>query len=259
MPDTSGMTAENFELNTALFEATFKLEQPTGGGRSVVGTGFVLVRPSLDNPNQGFFVLVTAKHVFDDMPADAATLHYRQRAPDGSWLRIPTPIQIRTNGAPNWTSHPVADVAVMYIAVPQGVITFALPTTILALDDVFNQFEIHPGDELNCLGYPIGRESNAAGFPVLRSGKIASYPLMPSSSHPTFLYDFEVFGGNSGGPVFMVESNRNFDGGTHIGKIQFVAGLVSAQHMHVNERLALSVVVSSPLILETINILPLPI
>jgi hypothetical protein len=56
----------------------------------------------------------------------------------------------------------------------------------------------------------------------------------------------------------MVECNRNFKGGTHIGKIQFVAGLVSQQHVCVNERLALSVVVAAPFILETINMLPPP-
>ena len=30
------------------------------------------------------------------------------------------------------------------------------------------------GDELLCLGYPLGAEANDAGFPILRSGKIAS-------------------------------------------------------------------------------------
>jgi hypothetical protein len=104
----------------------------------------------------------------------------------------------------------------------------------------------------------MGNESNAAGFPILRSGKIASYPIYPTKNQPTFLYDFEIFGGNSGGPVYMVECNRSFKGSTHIGKVQFVAGLVSQQHLCATERLALSVVVSAPLILETINMLPSP-
>lgn len=258
MPDTSTMNAENFELNTALFESTFKIEQPIGAGKSVVGTTFVLARPYLGDPTKGRFVLVTAKHVLEDMKGDDAVWHLRSKDGSGQWQRSPVVLKIRTNGTPHWIAHPTADVAAMYVPMIPGAITFVLPTPLIALDDTFEQFEIHPGDELNCLGYPMGMEGNAAGFPVLRSGKIASYPLYPTKEHPTFLYDFEIFGGNSGGPVFMVESNRNFKGSTHIGKIQFVAGLVSQQHLCLNERLALSVVVSAPLILETVNLLPSP-
>lgn len=252
------MTASNFELNTALFESTFRIEQSIGGNKSVTGTTFVLARPYTNAPTTGRFVMVTAKHVLEDMKGDDAVWHLRSKDAAGHWQRSPATLKIRTNGVPCWTAHPTADVAAMYVPLIQGAITFVLPTPVVAADDTFEQFEIHPGDELNCLGYPMGMESNAIGFPVLRSGKIASYPLYPTKEHPTFLYDFEVFGGNSGGPVFMVESNRNFKGSTHIGKIQFVAGLVSQQHICSNERLALSVVVSSPLILETVNMLPSP-
>ncbi len=252
------MNADNFELNAALFESTFKIEQPIGPNQSLVGTTFVLARPYSNDPNRGRFVLVTAKHVLEDMKGDDAVWHLRLKDASGQWQRCPVVLKIRCNGTANWVAHPTADVAAMYVPLLPGVINFLLPTPLIATDSTFEQFEIHPGDELNCLGYPMGRESNAAGFPILRSGKIASYPLYPTKQHPTFLYDFEVFGGNSGGPVFMVECNRNFNGGTHIGKIQFVAGLVSQQHVCVNERLALSVVVAAPFILETINMLPSP-
>lgn len=258
MPDTSTMNAENFELNTALFESTFKIEQVIAPNQSIVGTTFVLARPYPSEPNKGRFVLVTAKHVLEGMKGDDAVWHLRVKDGSGQWQRSPVVLKIRTNSTPNWVAHPTGDVAVMYVQLLPGVINFVLPTPVIALDSTFEQFEIHPGDELNCLGYPMGMESNVAGFPVLRSGKIASYPVYPAKRHPTFLYDFEVFGGNSGGPVYMVESNRNFSGSTHIGKIQFVAGLVSQQHLCVNERLALSVVVSASLILEAINTLPSP-
>lgn len=144
----------------------------------------------------------------------------------------------------------------MYVRIPANVINILIPAALFASDDELNRFEIHPGDELNCLGYPMGWESNPVGFPILRSGKIASYPICPTSDHPTFLFDFEVFGGNSGGPVFMVESSRVYNGATHIGTIQFVAGLGSQQALHSNERLALSVVIHAKYILEAINLLP---
>jgi hypothetical protein len=252
------MSEINFELNTVLFESTFKIEQAVGQNASVIGTTFVVGRPYPDDPTRARFVLVTAKHVLEDMKGDTATWHLRLKDGNGKWQRVPFPLKIRNNGAPCWLNHPAADVSVMYVPLLPGVVNFLLPTPMFAGDATFMQFEIHPGDELNCLGYPMGWEGNGAGFPILRSGKIASYPLYPSKDHPTFLYDFEVFGGNSGGPVFMVESNRNFAGSTHIGKVQFIAGLVSQQALHINERLALSVVVHASYILETIAMLPSP-
>jgi len=250
------MSDVNFELNTILFESTFKIEQSIGPTSAIIGTTFVVGRPYPNDPTKARYVLVTAKHVLDAMPGNDAIWHLRQKDADGIWHRLPFPVRIRTNGVPSWVSHPAADVAAMYAQLPQNTINFLLTISMFADDAVFNKFEVHPGDELNCLGYPMGWESDSTGFPILRSGKIASYPLYPSKDYPTFLYDFEVFDGNSGGPVFMVESNRNFAGSTHVGKIQFIAGLVSQQALHVNERLALSVVVHPDYILQTINMLP---
>ena len=80
-----------------------------------------------------------------------------------------------------WTRHPQADVAAMYIRLPVDVLPSILPTTLLAEDEGLKAYGLHPGDELNCLGYPLGAESNPSGFPILRSGKIASYPLLPTT------------------------------------------------------------------------------
>jgi hypothetical protein len=49
-----------------------------------------------------------------------------------------------------------------------------LPIDLLANDDLIEKFEIHPGDELLCLGFPLFVSSDS-GFPILRSGKIASF------------------------------------------------------------------------------------
>ena len=43
---------------------------------------------------------------------------------------------------------------------------------------------------------------------IRASGRIASYPITPTSKTRTFLLDFEVFEGNSGGPVFLYERIR---------------------------------------------------
>ena len=62
------------------------------------------------------------------------------------------------------------------------------------------------------LGFPRGLAANAAGFPILRSGRVASYPIAPAKIFPTFLLDFSVFPGNSGGPVFMTQVDRHRPG-----------------------------------------------
>jgi S1-C subfamily serine protease len=101
-----------------------------------------------------------------------------------------------------------------------------LPSALLADDKILAEYGVHPGDEAMCLGFPLGAVSSEAGFPVLRSGKIASYPLIPTDETKTFLYDFPVFQGNSGGPVYMTSPNRVYGGATHVGVTQMLLGIV---------------------------------
>lgn len=255
--------AQDFELNTLLMNCTFKIE---GDGR--LGTVFILGKPMNKNPNRAYYVLITAAHVLDTIKSDIATLNMRNKSGD-TYKRIPIPIPIRTKGKPLWTKHPDVDVAAMYIQLPDDILFDLLPTNLIATDTVLQEFQIHPGDELFCLGFPYGAEANDVGFPILRSGKIASFPLLPIKKVKKFLFDFDVFGGNSGGPVYFVESNRNYAGGTQIGKIQFIAGIVSEQKfvkekiISLNEtketkyQLGLAIVIHAQFIKETIDMLPL--
>jgi hypothetical protein len=172
-----------------------------------------------------------------------------------------------------WTRHPTADVAAMYIRLPNDVFQSILPTTLLADDQGLKEYGLHPGDELDCLGYPLGAESNLAGFPILRSGKVASYPLLPTRETESFLMDFQVFGGNSGGPVYIAQAGgtRIIGGATQLGfSFQVIVGLVS-EEMIVTEQqrglyerserqypLKLAKVVHATLIHDTIELLPPP-
>jgi hypothetical protein len=217
-------------------------------------------------------VLITAAHVLDEMQGDTAVLHYRRKVDANTWTRVLHPVPIRTNGQPLWKKHPDADVAVMYIALPQHDSMPMVSTDVLADDKMLADFEIHPGDELECLGYPFGQEGNNAGFPVLRSGKIASYPLLPTSETKTLLYDVRIFKGNSGGPVYFVQSNRWYkNGGVKVGEtIHIIIGLVSQEGLIQQQisgpyseevrqfQLGLAVVVHASLIKQAINLLPPP-
>lgn len=253
------------ELNTVLMRSTFKL-----AGEGSIGTAFVIGRPSKKEATKAYYVMVTAAHVLEKMKGSHATLFLRRQLADGTYQKIPYSVEIRRDNQPLWSRHSddSVDVAVMYVGMPTGIDISLLPTTMLADDELLKRVEIHPGDELMCLGYPLGAEANAAGFPILRSGKIASYPLVPTKHMKTFLYAFQVFRGNSGGPVYFVESGRTYAGGMHVETIQFIAGVVSQTHMftekiqslyEVREEkypLALANVVHATFIKETIESLP---
>jgi len=256
--------AEDNDLSTMLMKATFRIS----GGNSQ-GTCFIIGRPLPDDASRAKYVLVTAHHVLAGIQAETATVTLRKKVKD-EYIKVPHVIRIRNKKQPLWLKHPDADVAVMYVGLPKEAEVVLLPMIFLATDDRLKELEIRPADRLLALGFPLGQESNSAGFPILRSGVIAGYPILPTKRTKTMLFDFEVFKGNSGGPVFMIERNRAYGGSVHFGVTQFIAGLVSQQrHMTVTTRtpfeskvqqhpLKLGVIVHASLIKETFEMLPEP-
>jgi S1-C subfamily serine protease len=208
------------DLNTTMMQATCKIIGPGS-----LGTGFVMAKPNT-NTARAFYLLITADHVLQAIQGEAAVLVMRQPAPSNAWKRVEFPVRIRIGATSLWKKHPDVDVAAMFIGLPPNTVERPVPTTLLADDETLEKYEFHPGTELLCLGYPFGAEANAYGFPILRSGRIASYPLTPTKDNRTFLFDFTVFRGNSGGPVYAVRENAIYGGGTHAGVIQCVVGIV---------------------------------
>lgn len=186
-----------------MIHATVRLEQALGDGSSTVGTGFLIVDRGPDGLPRT--ILVTAEHVFARMPRDKVKVGFRHLGEDGTWRYAPASVRIRgANGAPLWTTHPVQDVAA--ISLPSGATRAAVSRDRLATAEMLETLGIEPGDEMMVLGYPQGYAANDAGFPILRSGRVASFPFTPPSRYPTYLLDFTVFAGNSGGPVYVVRS-----------------------------------------------------
>jgi len=252
------------DLSTLLMKATFKISGPKGQG-----TCFIIGRPIPDNPKRARYVLVTANHIFAGIPGDTASLSLRKKVND-DYTKAAWPIRIREKNKPLWTKHPDADVAVMYVSLPNEAEIVLLPMKFLVTDVELKKYEIRPADRLFALGFPLGQEANPAGFPILRSGIIASYPILPTKKTKSMLFDFEVFQGNSGGPVFMIEKNRAYGGSIHIGVTQFIVGLVSQErimnigyqtpfeHKMVKHPLKLGIIIHASLIKETIEMLPEP-
>jgi hypothetical protein len=252
------------DLAVELIHATVQLEQQQTDGTRTVGTGFLVQAPGPDGAART--VLVTANHVFQKMTGADARIGYRTSNKDGSWQYAPKPLKIRdADGAELWTHHPTRDVAVMTIKAPEAFARAAMPLQYLAGDETFSRYQIQTGDEMMALGFPRGLSSNGAGFPILRSGRVASYPLAPAKIFPTFLLDFSVFPGNSGGPVFVsraltkdgpVEVDAVDGGGEDDG---FIAGLLTQQVELNKERLEIGIVTHAQYVRETIALLANPV
>ncbi len=251
------LVAHVWDLTVGLIDATVQLDQPSGPTTRTVGTGFLIQAPKPDGSPR--VVLVTAAHVLEGMAEPEARIGWRTALPDGAWRFDPEPLRIRDKvGEPLWARHPNRDVAVMEVQVPEAFARAAIPLGWLADENAFSAWQVGPGDELLSLGFPRGLSANRAGFPILRVGRIASYPLSPLAAFPTFLLDFAVFPGNSGGPVFWTPSARKRPG-TVEPDTAFIAGLLS-QEVRVNdEQLEIGVVTHAVFIREAIQQLDRPL
>ena len=239
------------DLAVDLMHATVQLEQPLGDGTRTVGTGFLISDPTPDGRPRT--VLITAAHVLGGMPGKTATIGYRVANADGSWSYSPRPLQIRDAGGRElWIHHPSRDVAAIVVSAPAEFAKSAIPQDYLASDNTFADYKVRAGDEMMALGFPRGLAANQAGFPILRSGRVASYPVAPARIFPTFLLDFSVFPGNSGGPVFMTDQDHRPSGAAGDKDPEFIAGLLTQQVELNHERLEIGIVTHAKFIRETL-------
>ena len=255
-------------INNMMMEATCKVFGPGSSG-----SGFILGTPDPKDSKFSFFTLITAHHVLQDVQGDHAVLVLRRLIDreKQEYQRIEVPVEIRKNGTALWSKHPDVDLAAMFVSLPSGAAPTVIPISLLFTDEKIKKFDISPGTELFCLGYPFGAEATPLGFAILRSGKIASYPLLPTTVTKTFLFDFTVFRGNSGGPVYLYEKNPIYGGSTHIGTIQGVMGIITAER-NIKQRieqlyekretitpLALGEVIHASFIKDLVSRMPLPL
>jgi S1-C subfamily serine protease len=244
------------DLSVELIHATVQIEQKQPDQTRTVGTGFLIA--DVDAEGRPRTVLVTANHVLAGMPGADAKIGYRIAKSDGGWSFTPANLRIRDEqGRELWTRHPARDVAAMVIVAPAEFAKAAIPPGYLATDETFSAGKVATGDEMLALGFPRGLSANAAGFPILRSGRVASFPLSPPSLYPTFLLDFSVFPGNSGGPVFVTAEGLR-QSGAEPTDTNFIAGLLTQQVELNRERLAIGIVTHAKYIRETLSLVRSP-
>jgi S1-C subfamily serine protease len=245
------------DLSIDLIQATVQVEQALGDGTRTVGTGFLVSDPTPDGRPRT--VLITANHVFRKMPGAVATIGFRVENADGSWRYDPAPLKIRDGDKELWTHHPDRDVAAISIDAPPEFTKAAIPEAWLGGDESFTRYQVGPGYEMLALGFPQGLSANPAGFPILRSGRVASFPLAPSNAFPTFLLDFNVFPGNSGGPVYVAAApprgGAPASGGSSGG---FIAGILTQQVELNSQNLSIGIVTDARFVRETLTLIDRP-
>lgn len=225
-------------MNMKVLHATYKIEQQQAKGNYMIGTCW-LVKVA-GEAGDAKIALVTAFHVFDLMKETHATISLRLMDENGKWFKEQVKIQIRDeNGNGLWLRHPERDIAALWVNFPQFIKDRALDFNLLADEKSLKQIDIGLGDELLALGYPKGLAANGYGFPILRSGKVSSYPIVPIIEFPSFLMDFSVFAGNSGGPVYVVydENNKKKNKAK-----QLIMGIIAQQVSLDDERLEIGIV-----------------
>ena len=257
------LLAASEDLDTQLMRATVKINH-----EKCAGTGFFLCRPDPHAPHHSQFILVTAAHVFENIPGDQATLYFRTKESEGVYKKVAMELAIRADGKPRWTKHPSEDVAVLVVVPPKEADLPQLAPDLLATDESLKMYGVHPGETICYLGYPHRIEANGAGFPILRSGPIASFPLTPTKANRTFLLSTHAFEGDSGGPVYLADPRRWVAEKDKRAEVRLILGLVTGQHFldeemkmvygttKLRHRLGLAIVVQASFIREALDRLP---
>ncbi len=246
-----------FDFTTAMIQATVPVASAPGGP-ATIGTGILVSDPTPDGTPR--VVLVTARHVIQNIGGAQVQIALHLKNADGTWRKEWRAEPSADGERPLWTGHPVYDVAVLPVTVPPEVAAAAIPASWFADGDTFARQDVQPGDAVEALGYPAGLASDSRGFAILRVGHMASYPLTPDTDG-TFLVDFAVVSGNSGGPVFTSRRTGRgppLEGAQGPQPDEFVAGVLAQQIVPGGQSINLGLVVHALYIRQTLLQLDFP-
>jgi hypothetical protein len=144
-----------------------------------------------------------------------------------------------------FVQHPRHDVAALELQIPAEFASeISLPSFIDENSIARPSDEPHTGDEISVLGFPRVFPGTEGAFPVLRGGKVASYSAGPPVDREKFLLNTNVYGGDSGGPVFS---------GRRRGRPKLV-GIVTERIGKKGAEIPLAVAVNATVIRETLRL-----
>jgi len=249
------------DINTSLMRCTFRISGPSNKtpGEISYGSGFLVGVPTEPNSVRSWYVFVTAAHILRDIEGNTATIDLRRKNGDGTYSDYPYLFQIRNNFINLYETSPEADVAVAFINLPFAAeVPSPVPVSFLVSDERISQVELHPGDNLFVLGFPLYTSLNT--FPVLRSAILSSYPLVPAKTVKHFYLNFRVFPENSGGPVyfdylgrFYISRNTTDFANRQVGILGLVSNQLSSSASGMDESLDIAEVVPAIYITEAIS------
>ena len=168
-----------------------------------IGTGFLVGKQAERNPQINDLFLVTNAHVFRNKPQICIRFNDVQEQ-----HTLDIPISLNMGGNEQWSTHPTADVAAIYInssKLAEKNVKYKWynledgPLTRQGMIDC----GISEGDLLYVLGFPMGVVTDIVNHVIVRSGMVAQLQSFLHNRSKDFVIDSMVFPGNSGGPVIV--------------------------------------------------------
>jgi hypothetical protein len=208
-----------------------------------IGTGFLIgVKEQKDT---GFCYLVTAKHVMQPALKNIGVIRLRINRKDGSGAEIVEFPMIGFDGKP-WIEHtnPAVDLAVAPLAIFDKIDKYKVrmyplasaTDDFLATQEFINRFKIRPGDGVFTLGLvPYLFSMDSENIIMTRSGTISMIGTrelsLPGGKQKAHFLDCPAFGGQSGGPAFVLldrddKGNPYFGGGRKIALLGVVTEFI---------------------------------
>jgi hypothetical protein len=191
-------------------------------GEEAKGTGFLI---GVKEQQSIFCYFITARHVIQSALQNNSILRLRLNRKDGSGAEV---VQFPMTGFTGkaWAEHgnPAVDLAVAPLAIfdKVGQYDVQMHTVDSATDDLFatqtfiQRFKIRPGDSAFTLGLvPYLFSKDSENMVMTRSGTISMIGTkelrLPGGSQKAHFLDCPAFGGQSGGPAFVL-LQRNEEG-----------------------------------------------
>lgn len=175
------------------------------GGKTWIGTGFLVGRKELEHPELSTVYLITNKHVVFKQ----AKIYVRFNSLGDVFVRDYPINLIDDKGAKLFSEHPNTKTDVIALQITPGTLindksiwgAFDLQDNSLTLE-MMKQTGIEEGNLVYALGFPLGIV-DIIKAPICRLGCISriSDAFIRQKEFPEYLVDAEAFPGNSGGPI----------------------------------------------------------
>lgn len=186
------------------------------GKKHWIGTGFIVGRKEIDNPNLSTYYIITNKHVIEQ----EKYVYVRFNSLGGELVKDYRINLYDSMSVPMFSAHPhdKTDIIALQI-LPQTLINdksiwgaFDLADHALTLEQMQNT-GVNEGSLVYALGFPMDLVAPIK-VPICRLGCISRVTdaFLLKKGTPIFLVDAQTFPGNSGGPIVSRPEHISIDG-----------------------------------------------